>query len=163
MGVRGKRTNGLDRTYELLQRRADRSKHLFKRAGCALRSKHNASTGTGKPTELITDDRSESWIIIVSNAERLPQFSTIKPALQGPVQFQKHSRESYSVQIALQQAGTSPTIIHFSLPNHRGGGTGRVGVSEWSPSRVNSSTECPNYVWQGLKAPLSVRIMSEQA
>ena len=31
---------------ELLQRRADRSKRLFKRAECVLRSKHNASTYT---------------------------------------------------------------------------------------------------------------------
>jgi hypothetical protein len=64
MGVKGKKTNGLPRTCELLQRRADRSRTLFKRAGCALRSKHNTSAGTGKPTELITDDRSESGIII---------------------------------------------------------------------------------------------------
>ena len=63
-GVKGKKTNGLPWTCELLQRRADRSETLFKRAGCVLRSKHNTSTGTGKPTELITEARSESGIII---------------------------------------------------------------------------------------------------
>jgi len=89
-----------------------------------------ASTGTGKPTELITDAKSERGIIILSNAERLPQFSTNKPAIQDPVQFQTRSRESYRVQVALQEGGTSPTIIQFSLANHHGGGMGRVGVSE---------------------------------
>jgi len=63
MGVKGKRTNDLPRTCELLQR-AYRSKILFKRAGCVLRSKHNTSAGTGKPTELITEARSEIGIII---------------------------------------------------------------------------------------------------
>jgi hypothetical protein len=105
-----------------------------------------ASTGTGKPTEVITDAKSESGIIILSNAERLLQFATNRPAVQDPVLFQTHSHESYRVQVALQEEGTSSTIIHFSLANHHGGGMGRVGVSERSPSRVNSCTECPSYV-----------------
>jgi hypothetical protein len=138
MGVKGKKTNGLARTCELLQRRADKSKHLFKTVGCVLRSKYNASTGTGKPTDLITEGRSESGIITLSNAEGLPQFSTHKPAIQDPVQFQTYSREFYRVQVALQEEGTSPTIIHFSLAIHHGGRMGRVGMSELCLNRLNS-------------------------
>jgi hypothetical protein len=33
---------------------------------------HNASTGTGKPTEVITAARSESGMINVNNAKSLP-------------------------------------------------------------------------------------------
>jgi hypothetical protein len=69
--------------------------------------------------------------------------------MQDPSHFQTHSHQIYRVQVALQEGGTSPNIIHSSLANHHVGG----GV-QWV---------CRNTFRAGLATALSVGIMSEQA